>query len=151
MGSGAPFTRNALPNPADVQFGVNAANQVQGTAFGNRLPFNYRFDLRLDKDFYLNVGKKSDADGKLVKEGRPFFLNVYAVFLNVLNTQNILSVYGFSGLPDDSGFLNTDIGTALIQSQIDPTAFVDQYEAKQQNPNNFSLPRRIRVGVTFSF
>ena len=31
------------------------------------------------------------------------------------------------------------------------TAYIDQYSIKINNPNNYSLPRRMRIGVTLDF
>lgn len=153
IASGRPFTRNALPNQADVQFGVNSTSQVEGTPFGSRLPFNYRVDVRIDKNFYIKTGQSTEDNSGGMFAGRKLMLNVYCVFLNVLNRDNILGVYQFSGLPDDSGFLQSAQGEVAIENNNlgDPQAFIDQFRVKEKNPNNYSLPRRIRLGVAVSF
>lgn len=150
LGSGTPYTRNAIPNQADVQFGVNSTTQVQGSPFGSRLPFNYRFDLRLDKDIFFRLGGAKDESGAKIG-GRPASLNVYIVFLNLLNTRNVINVYQYTGLPDNAGFLETDLGQSVAESQVDPDAFVEQYRIKENNPNNFGQARRIRLGLAFTF
>ena len=71
--------------------------------------------------------------------------------LNAFDTRNVLGVYRFTGLPDDDGYLTSDIGRQDVITEIDPEAFVDQYTIRLANPNNFSLPRRTRLGVLFSF
>lgn len=154
LGSGTPYTRNSLPNSADVQFGINANNQVKGTPFGSRLPFNYRFDLRIDRDFIIG-GKETEITegenkGKITKS-HEYSINVYLLILNVLGTKNINSVYTYSALPNDNGYLNTAVGQQTISSQIDQQSFVDLYRIRANAPGNYTLPRRFRVGVIFNF
>ena len=143
--SGRPFTRNSDPVPS-VLGGVNIVNRVQGTPNGNRLPWTYRLDLRLDKNFVL--GGKPDDRGV---RGKAYDFNVYLLLLNALNTQNIIGVYRYTGLAEDDGFLASDSGEQFTVTQIDPTSFVDQYTARLANPGNYSIPRRIRVGILFNF
>ena len=38
-----------------------------------------------------------------------------------------------------------------INGQVSPSSFIDLYSIKVNNPNNYSIPRRIRLGVTFDF
>ena len=143
--SGRPFTRNSDPVPA-VLGGINIVNRVQGTPLGNRYPWTYRIDLRVDKNFALG-GKVKEEGGKT----RVFGFNIYLLMLNALNTQNILGVYRYTGLPEDDGFLSSDSGEQFTVTQIDPSAFVSQYQARLANPNNYSIPRRIRLGILFNF
>jgi hypothetical protein len=139
-----------------VQFGVNSTQQVLGTALGSRLPFNYRFDLRLDKDFYFKLGgrRASEEGGQISQNSRErnMMFNVYVVVLNLLNSQNILGVYQYSGQPDNSGLLESPIGEQIINSNgIDRQAFVDQFRVRERTPDNFGLPRRLRLGVSLFF
>ncbi|MCZ2356363.1 MAG: carboxypeptidase-like regulatory domain-containing protein [Bacteroidia bacterium] len=148
VGSGTPYSRNALPNTADVQFGINSNSQIAGTAFGSRLPFQFRMDLRFDKDFVIGRPKS----GSYIN--RRYAFNVYLLVLNALNTKNILSVYEYSGLPNDNGFLTTGQGQQTIDRQAQQfgvTPFVDQYTMKMRSPDSYSLPRRLRFGITFNF
>jgi hypothetical protein len=151
VGSGTPFSRNAIPNAADIQEGVNPTVRLQGNPNGSNLPFNYNFDLRLDRSFNVNLTGEKDADGKITKAGRELNLRFYVVCLNVFNIQNVLGVWRFSGQPDRTGFLESPAGQLAIRQAADPDAFQDQYRIKEQTPNNFSLPRRIRLGCIFSF
>jgi len=157
LGSGAPYTQNALPNPADVQAGVGEVFQTEGQPFGARLPFLANFDLQLRRQFTLKLLEKQTfgaghpREGELRRRARTLKMEWYIVFVNVLNLRNILGVYAFSGQPDDSGYLQTSFGRALINSQIDPQAFVDQYRVREKDPGNFSSPRQIRLGCQFEF
>jgi len=150
LGSGTPYSRNNLANSADVQFGINQSIQLAGTPNGSRTPFQIRCDLRLDRDFYFGGGKIKGEDG-IERNKREYSLNVFLLVLNIFDTQNILSVYRTSGLPDDDGFLNTNQGRQQTAAQIDPIAFTQLYQIKAQNPSNFSIPRRLRLGCSFNF
>lgn len=158
MGSGTPYSVNALANNADVQVGINQNIQLEGTPNGSRLPPQVRLDFKVDKSFVLGGNNKIDADGKVMTDGkgntlttRAFDFNIYLQLLNALNTRNVLNVYKTSGLPDDDGYLSTGVGQQQVAAAIDGDAFTYLYTLKMQNPNNFSLPRRIRLGVQFSF
>ena len=70
---------------------------------------------------------------------------------NVLNAANIISVYGYTGNPDDDGYIESATGQQAVQTQIDPESFEYLYGIKVNNPNNYSQPRRIRLGVQFNF
>ena len=78
-------------------------------------------------------------------------MNVYVWVQNLLNTDNVINVYRYTGNPDDDGYVSSAEGQQDISQQIDPAAFVDQYGVKVNNPNNYSRPRTIRVGVTMNF
>lgn len=140
--SGTPFTRQAQPTP-DAQFGVRTQSALDGTINGSRLPFNFNINARLDKTFILKSGRE---EGKADKD-----INVYLWVQNLLDTRNVISVYGFTGTPDDDGFITSGPGIETVEAQVSERGFLDQYTIKVQNPNNFSLPRRIRLGVIFGF
>lgn len=137
--TGEPYTRQANPTQT-AQFGVASRSRLEGTINGSRLPFNYKLDLRIDKDFLLST-----------KGDRKLYLNVYVVSQNVLNTRNIINVYGFTGSPTDDGYLASAQAEEVLQAQLVRQAFIDQYLAKVQNPSNYSLPRRIQVGAKLRF
>jgi hypothetical protein len=150
LGSGTPYSVNALPNAADVQGGINQSIQLAGTPNGSRLPWQWRFDLKFDKDIMLGGGEKTNGEGQTVKK-REYALNVYLLMLNALNAQNVLAVYKTTGLPTDDGYLATGVGQQAVAAQIDGDAFTYLYTLKMQTPFNYSLPRRIRLGVQFNF
>jgi Carboxypeptidase regulatory-like domain/TonB dependent receptor/TonB-dependent Receptor Plug Domain len=158
MGSGTPYSVNSLANAADVQSGINQNIQLSGTPNGSRLPGQLRFDAKIDKDFVVGGKNKLDGEGNQVKDAKgnavlkkQYAFNVYCQFLNLLNTKNVLNVYKTSGLPQDDGYLNTGVGQQAINASIDGDAFTYLYTLRMQNPNNYSLPRRIRLGVQLNF
>lgn len=145
MTSGRPFTQSAIPTQS-VAGGIAQGSRIVGTPNGRRLPWTYRLDLRVDKNFMLGGGLNKAGNPKNI-----YGMNVYLQVLNLLNTQNILGVYQYTGLPTDDGWLTSDAGQQFIPLQIDPEAYVDQYLARLVSPGVFSVPRRIRLGVLFNF
>ncbi len=137
--TGEPYTRQANPTPT-AQFGVANRSFMQGTINGSRLPFNYKLDIRIDKDFVLN------SDG-----AKPLFLNIYFVSQNLLNTRNIVGVYRFTGSATDDGYLASPEAEEVLRAQLDRQAFLDQYLAKVSNPSNFAQPRRMQIGAKLRF
>jgi hypothetical protein len=70
---------------------------------------------------------------------------------NLLNTKNVLGVYAFTGNPDDDGYLDSAIGQQTLGNQLDPASYELLYGIKSNNPDNYSMPRRIHFGAVFNF
>lgn len=138
-GSGTPYTasRNVV--------GINQAgtNLVQGTYYGARGPWQFRIDATIDKDFYVTLG-----DGENKRTG---ILNVYFRINNLLNSQNIINVYSYTGNPNDDGYLTAPESQKQISEALDEQAYRDMYAVAVNSPNNYSSPRTIRLGVIFNF
>lgn len=126
--SGAPYTKR-------VDFRSNA--QIDGQINGARLPWQVTFDARINKMFNLKKGNRS--------------IEVYVQILNVFNTQNITSVYAFTGSPSDDGFLSSSAAQAQISQQASSQAYVDLYNRSVNSPFNYALPRQIRLGIGYNF
>ena len=134
--SGRPYTRR--DRAYAVTASASSSAQTAGQINGSRLPWQVNFDARINKTFMLDKnGKKS--------------LDVYLQILNLLDTRNIVSVYPFTGSPDDDGFLASQAGQAQIQGQISEQAYVDLYNRRMASPFNYSLPRRFRLGIAYNF
>ncbi|MFN0187359.1 MAG: carboxypeptidase-like regulatory domain-containing protein [Bacteroidia bacterium] len=140
--SGTPYTRQAKATQEGAAIGWqdNGQRGVEGVINGARTPWQFRIDARIEKDLNLKLSDKKTAT-----------LNIYLLVQNVLNTQNVTGVYRATGNAKDDGFINTPDGQQLTSSQQDPQAFVDQYNIRIQNPDNYSLPRRTRIGIRFDF
>ncbi len=139
-GSGTPYTA-AREVVSSITGG---SNLLKGSYYGSRLPWQFRLDLRADKDFDVSINKKGE-------NARKMFLNVYLQVLNLLDTKNVLGVYPATGNPDDDGYLAAPEWQRQINTQTDPIAFRELYEIFVNNPGNYSSPRQIRVGVMLSF
>ncbi|MEZ7925001.1 MAG: carboxypeptidase-like regulatory domain-containing protein [Flavobacteriales bacterium] len=141
-GSGTPFSRQ-LNSTREAMFGINDRTNLEGSVNGSRLPWRYRLDLRVNKGFDISWG-----EGEEMKSAS---MNVYFQVQNLLNTQNLVTVYQYTGNADDDGYLNSAVGVNATQNQVDPTAFNDLYSLKLNNPNNYTRPRTVRLGVTLDF
>ena len=109
-------------------------------------------DLRIDKDFAINFKKK--ADGVDVHDARRnggLFFNIYFRIENVLNTRDVLGVYGFSGSSTNDGYLTSPRGIQDITNRASSASFVDLYNIAQLNPNLYNRPRRATVGLQINF
>jgi len=127
-GSGFPYSRRVRA------YGITqSATPVVGLLNGSRLPWQFRMDLTANKVWYFNKNKNN--------------FEVYLQVLNVLNAANILSVYPYTGSPDDDGFLASPQGQQSIAFTANAQAFSDLYTIRMVNPTNFSTPRLLRLGV----
>ena len=140
-GSGTPYTRQS--NVTNTV--VGGTKLLTGTMYGSRLPWQFSIDASIDKDFYFNMGKKKGG------ETRQGSLNVYLRCQNVLNAKNIMSVYSYTGLPDDDGFLSAAERQNEINAKEDPETYRRMYEIYINNPGNYSTPRTLRLGLIFGF
>jgi hypothetical protein len=152
IGSGLPYTRQENvtsgngDNTSAVIFGINQRASMKGKLNGSNLPWQYRADLRLDKNITLIWGK-----GEGEEKGKTSNLNIYLVVMNVFNTKNVVKLYRYTGDPDDDGYLSAPENQSGIDNYLDPDSFRDLYNAKVGNPTHYSIPRRIRVGVVLDF
>ncbi len=144
-GSGSPYSKQREVTTQANNLGLQqvSSGTLDGSINGSRLPWQYRVDLRIDKDFALNFGKGENS--------REASLNVYILIQNLFDTKNIINVYSYTGNPDDDGYLASAVGQSQIPLQTSPDAFVDQYNIKINNPDNYSLPRRARIGLQLNF
>lgn len=139
-GSGTPYTRSSK-----ISSLVNPVTIIQGSINGSRLPWSFRMDGRLDRDITLSTGKDSEGNKK------NYYLNVYLQVLNILNSQNIMSVYAATGNPDDDGYLAAAEYQSQINAQLDTQSYIDMYSIRVNSPYNYSSPRMIRVGIGLNF
>ena len=139
IASGTPYTRYQAAAPQ------GGKSSIDGSLNGANVPWQFRTDFRLDKNIELTWGKK-DSDKKKTAN-----LNIYLQVLNLLNTRNILNVYNYTGNPDDDGYLASTLGQTTINTTINSTAFVDQYQIYSNKSSNYARPRTIRIGVLLDF
>ncbi|MBN3035363.1 MAG: TonB-dependent receptor [Bacteroidales bacterium] len=138
-GSGIPYT--AQENI--LAFNSAGTRILRGTINGSRLPWQFRVDMRVDKEIYPNWGK----EGKKTNA----YIDVYLQVLNVFNTKNVMAVYPATGNPDDDGYLAAAEWQRQINEQIDPQSYRDLYAIRINSPGNYSAPRQIRMGLLLNF
>ena len=140
-GSGLPYSKNKNSASSEIAIGTASRNVLDGGINTSRLPWNNRFNLRLYKNYAV--------------KGRRNAMQVYVFVQNVFNARNVINVYKNTGSPDDDGFLYSSPGNETYTSQTQ----VDMYLARLTAPDwgtnrpysNFSMPRRIRFGMSYSF
>jgi len=142
-GSGNPYSRQS--NTIPIALGGNTSF-IQGSVNGSNLPWQFRIDMRIDKD--VNIKWNKGKEGKPAKRST---LNIYVDLQNLLNTANVLGVYRKTGNPSDDGYLADAASQTSIQSQTDEQSFRDLYAVAINNPFNFSRPRRVRLGLMLNF
>ena len=135
--SGLPYTAKVQPE----QIGSTDRAQIKGNPFGSRLPWTYNMNVQLNKGFPISYAKGQ-------KQG---ILNVFLIVSNVLNTRNVVSVWPFTGQPDDDGFLSSPRGQQAAESQINAESFRTLYSVINENPNFLRAPRYAQLGVRFQF
>lgn len=146
VNSGTPYSaqRDITTQAGNIGLQQISSGVLAGSVNGSRLPWQNRVNLRVDKTFALKVGKESS---------RAINFNIYFLVQNLLNTKNVINVYQATGVPDDDGYIasaagqNTINGLPLEQQQ----PYVDNYAIKVVNPDNYSLPRRMRLGLQIDF
>ena len=129
--SGRPYTATFIPEELDGQ-------GTRGAINGARNPWNFTLNGQVEKSF--TVAGRGDVI-------------VYFRVSNILNRRNIIGVYSATGSPDDPGFLQSSFGRDQLRSIESGTrpvdAYLDSYQWRVLNPDFFSLPRRMFVGVRF--
>lgn len=131
-GSGTPYTQDGSA--------WGGRYQVRGSINGSRLPWNNRTSVRVDKSFiFKQPGKRAHS------------INVYLYVQNLFDAQNVLGVYSRTGSPSDNGYLVSDYGKQQVSQQVSPESYVAFYNLLMANPDNISLPRRFRLGVSYNF
>lgn len=137
--SGQPYTKNS--DPASFG-GVGYAGSINGA----RLPWNFTTDLNVQKRFPITISSESN---------KKMWFNAYFRVQNLFNTKNIVNVYKFSNDAENDGYLQSSFGQDRIKGVQDTgrdvEAFLDAYGWRLLAPGNYTLPRRIYLGVILDF
>jgi outer membrane receptor protein involved in Fe transport len=138
--SGRPYTRMTIYNrvPFDGRYDNDGVSETPKSAVNSETyPWNYRFDLKFDRQFAINI------------KGFQSAFTVYLWIYNVLNTENVQGVWITTGEPGDTGFLSTTAGQEYWRNadEIDKKNF----SMREMDYNNYGMPRQIRLGVKWHF
>lgn len=125
--SGTPYTPiridNEITEAAFTPRPIGAINSA-------RLPWTWQIDLKAERT--ISLGKYS--------------LVPYLVVKNLLDRDNVLSVFEGTGKPNETGWLETPEGQ-LFAAQNGTYL----YDLKQDNPKNYGAPRQFLFGLRMSF
>ena len=154
--SGQPYTLLAGPGPF---YSGTRLTEIKGGSNETYLPASNLINVRIDRTFNV-FGRAS--------------IKPYLWIQNLLNTENILSVYRATGDPDNDGFLEspggiTDIVDNPTLTNTDSAIFhYEQFTEGPVTPSGagrfyvarpagdlqgrfFGLPRQVRLGVLIDF
>jgi outer membrane receptor protein involved in Fe transport len=142
LGSGTPYNRNSQIVSYSSTTAPNTT--LVGQINSSYLPWQFRTDLRVDKNFGFTFNKDNEnANG--------INLNVYLQVLNLFNTTNVQNVYATTGSATDDGYASTAQGQLAASNAASRQAYLDLNRAKLLNPNNFGRARTIRLGLQIDF
>jgi outer membrane receptor for ferrienterochelin and colicin len=144
--SGVPYTRSIVTNPF---FGGVTEIRPTGAINEASTPWNFRFDLNVNRTFkvgpvdlvaFLSVINVLDADN---------VVSVYVARRGGAALENETGIYRGTGLPDNSGWLATRDGQ--IWAQTNGPEAVRLFKEREANPENFGMPRQVRVGLRLEY
>lgn len=144
--SGTPYTEQQAATPEGIE-GLPGRPLTKGSINGSRLPWYFRMNMRVWKNFEFMLGKKKEGKD----DRRSLDLQVYLQIQNLLNAKNVVSVFRYTGTPDDDGYLSDPSSLAAINAALNPVAYQNQYAAYINRGDNYALPRRIYLGAILSF
>ncbi len=96
-------------------------------------PGSFRVDLKVEKSFAIG----------------DIFISPYIWIENLLDADNITSVYRSTGSPYTTGYLTTQVGAAT--ADLNGEGYVQDYMSLERNPANFGIPRLIKLGFKLNF
>jgi len=138
-GSGTPYSKQSNITQ-EAASGINDRSTLMGSLNGSRLPWQFRINMKLNKEFEIKWNEK-----------RSSYLNVYFQVQNLMDAQNIISVYRATGNPEDDGYLTSAAAQNSIESRNDPDSFRYLYSLAVNDPNHYSLPRMFKLGMSLQF
>jgi len=149
FGSGYNFTQKNVSG--NLYGGVGSAeldvrNSIPVEEIGaSTTDGNVELDLRIDKSVTFG---QIDA-------------NFYIYIINLLNAQNVVSVFSRTGDAADDGWLASSAGRQEASGAVSPAQYAAIYQARYLgnngtlgngvNGSNYGIPRQIRFGVKLEF
>ncbi|MDH4222441.1 MAG: TonB-dependent receptor, partial [candidate division Zixibacteria bacterium] len=122
VGSGFPYTPRT-----PIAFNLQGLGRALADVNSARQPWTYQLDLKADKSFKLGM----------------FNTTLYLEVINLTDKENIITVYESSGKADDDRF------TEYLANPSD--IFVSRYKSAVKDPDFYSVPRMVRLGLTLGF
>ena len=138
-GSGTPYSKQSNITQ-EATYGINERSTLEGSLYGSRLPWQFRMNAKINKEFEIKWSDKKSSN-----------VNVYVQVQNLLNAQNIISVYRATGNPNDDGYLTSEAAQNTIAAKNNEESYRHLYSLAVNNPSRYSLPRMWRAGLSISF
>jgi outer membrane receptor protein involved in Fe transport len=124
-GSGLPYT---LTDHSGIRFG--SINE-------GRMPATYSVDMRFNKDVYIT--------------NRDMFFSFFVEIENMFDRRNVVNVYTNTGRPDYDGRRYNETVDPDGEGPLTAEDVNRYYKLIAYDPQNYSAPRKIRVGLEFNF
>ncbi len=134
--SGRPYTPLEMQDISPAGGGETNYGDTKGYVNSRFGPGRFRVDMKLEKTF--------KALGNML-------ITPYIWIDNVFDADNVVDVYRSTGSPWTTGYLKTAKGQAVLNSQKYPEYYQADYETLERNPNNFGIPRQIKLGLKVNF
>lgn len=131
--SGRPYTPL---EEQDISGSETNYGDTKGYVNSKYGPGIFRIDLKVEKTFKLF--------GNML-------ITPYLWVDNLLDSDNVVTVYRSTGSPYTTGFLNTPSGEKVVLDSKYPELFKGDYELLEKNPSNFGIPRQIKLGLKVNF
>jgi len=100
--------------------------------------------MRADKRFTVKVTEEKKVS-----------FNAYFRVQNLFDIRNVRNVFGFTGDPEDDGYLISNFGTDRVDGISDQNrneeSFLAAYNWRLDSFANFQLPRRMYLGIIMDF
>jgi outer membrane receptor protein involved in Fe transport len=113
----------------------------QGLRYGSinegRMPSTYTVDMRFNKDVFLT--------------GNSMFLSFFVEITNLLDKRNVVDVYTNTGEPDNNGRRYEDTADPDGAGPLTAADVNNYYKLIAEDPQNYSAPRTVRLGLEFNF
>ncbi|MEC9209351.1 MAG: carboxypeptidase regulatory-like domain-containing protein [Bacteroidota bacterium] len=138
-GSGTPYSKQSNITQ-EAASGINDRSTLSGSLNGSRLPWQFRINMKVNKEFEIKWNEKKRSH-----------VNVYLQVQNLMDAKNIISTYRATGNPEDDGYLTSAAAQNAIDARNDPDAFRYLYSLAVNDPDHYSLPRMFRAGISLQF
>ncbi len=128
--SGQPYSRILAPYPRHASVRLTG---LQGEINGQNLPASTLVNLKIDRRFKFNQNTTMTA---------------FVEIENLLDSDNVVSVYQATGEANNDGYLDTDDGLSEF-----PVGTIGRsyYQYRIDYPYNYGIPRTTRVGFRLNF
>lgn len=119
----------------------NTQTTIVGSYRGARLPWGFYFNVVIDKNWPIKVGK------------RQTYLNTAITINNLFDIRNVINVNAVTGNPEDNGYLTDPETQTAINANLDVQSYRDLYTivALQNGQWNYSQPRTIKLSLSYRF
>ena len=130
-GSGLPYT----PGWTWEEFGYILHQSATAGVNSRNMPWTLTVDLKLEKDIEVGAYK----------------ITPFIWVKNLFDRKNVQRVYGSTGEPNTTGYLDTPEGEDRASDPDTGAEFVSRYLFAVDNPQNYGAPREIYFGLRASF